>query len=397
MKNIIIMLTFSVTCLFSKCTCSSTGTEGNIIKNDNVLTLKFDFSEKLVNIFDIGLIYDVEILNLDCEEAIFGDVDKIIKYKNRIYILDKLKTYSVVIYDTLGNFVNLIERHGQGPNDYTQLSYIFIDTDDETLNLLSRSDRKILKHDLDGNIIKVEKSPKMFTRMLKTKDGYLGDMANDLWIQDKPYNLWTLSNTMKLKEGFFEINPTWNSKSIDRSVFSNYGDIVHYHLAMDFNIYSLKDEIFSIAYTFDFGKWAWPEKYKEFEKYENLLNNGDSRTRYILQFEHFQETENHIIAEIVHNYQMRLCVYNKQTGKTYIAMADTYVDKYIFPFGRIIGTDEKAIYTLIEAPYMKMFRDGKNEYVNFEEKYPEQVKRLREKFSHIDEEGNSFLAIYYIK
>jgi hypothetical protein len=102
MKNIIIMLTFSVTCLFSRCTCSSSGTEGNIIKNDDVLTLKFDFHEKSVNIFDIGLIYDVEILNLDCKEAIFGDVDKI---KNVIFSESPIKNEQ-----TWGMFLKKIKK-----------------------------------------------------------------------------------------------------------------------------------------------------------------------------------------------------------------------------------------------------------------------------------------------
>jgi len=30
----------------------------------------------------VGLIYDIEILNLDCKEAIFGEIEKIIRYKD---------------------------------------------------------------------------------------------------------------------------------------------------------------------------------------------------------------------------------------------------------------------------------------------------------------------------
>jgi hypothetical protein len=362
------------------------------------LTLKFDFETDFVNIHDIGLIYDVEVLNLDCEEAIFGRIDKIIRYKNRIYLMDTYQTNSVIIYDTLGNFVNLIEDSGQGPNEYIQLSDIFINYEDETLNLLSRSDYKVLKYNLDGKIIRVEKTPKWFTRMLKTKDGYLADVENDYYQnKDKPYNLWTLSNRMELQEGFFEMDPTWFSKQIgSRSVFSSYKDIIHYTANLDFNIYSLKNGKFSTTYRFDFGKWAWPEEYKEYNKYEELLN-GDGRKLYISCINHFQETSNHLIAEVVHQYQPRLCIYNKQTGKTLIAQEDSYRDKYLLPFGSIISTDEKAIYALIDAWQVKMFWNGKNEYVDFESNYPEQIKRLREKFPHVDEEGNPFLVIYKIR
>jgi hypothetical protein len=73
-------------------------------------------------------------------------------------------------------------------------------------------------------------------------------------------------------------------------------------------------------------------------------------------------------------------------------------NKYFFSFGTIIGIDEKAIYTLIDASNLKRMWDGKDKYGNdFESKYPEQTKRLRERFSRIDKEGNPFLVIYSIK
>jgi hypothetical protein len=395
MKKILISFTVLIACLFSKCTCS-TNSEGTVNKEDEILTIKFNFDETPVNIHDIGLISDVEILNLDCEEAIFGEINKIIRHKNRIYILDKRQTYSVIIYDTLGNFVNLIDKHGQGPNEYIQLSDIFINPDDETLNLVSRTDRKILKHDLNGNFISVEKMPKMFTQLSKIKDGYVGYMANTATYDNNSYNVWTLSNTLELKDGFFEIDPTWESSVLAHESFSQYEDKTYYTTFLDFNVYSIKNEKCSVAYTFDFGKNTWPEEYKEYDKYKSLRKDGDALKLYINEIRHFQETQNHLIAEVIHNYQFRLCVYNKQTGKTYIAKEEFHRDKYVFSFGKIIGVDEKAIYTLLNASDVKEFWVGKNQYVDFEAMYPEQIKRLREKFSNIDDEGNPFLVIYSI-
>jgi hypothetical protein len=322
MKKIIIVVLLLVICLFSKCTRSSnrseTTTKGTVIENNNILTFKFDFGKDPVDIQETGLIYDVEIFSLDCEEALFNEINKIIRYKNRIYLLDISQTYSVVIYDTLGNFVNLIEKQGQGPQEYVQLVDIFINPDDETLNLVSRDDRKILKHDLDGNIIEVEKMPRMFKGLLKMKDEYIGYVGNDR-DEDKPYNIWTLSDKFKLKEGFFEINSTWNSKTLGGgSVFSQYGDKTYYITPLDFNIYSIQNGVFSIAYNYDFGKWAWPEDHREFGKYEELLNNG-GRERYIHRLYRFQETQNYTISEVLYQGQSRLCIYNKQINKTYVA------------------------------------------------------------------------------
>jgi hypothetical protein len=395
MKQTVLISAF-IFCLIGGCTCESPKTKA--LQTGDVLTLRFDFNEEPVNIHDIGLIYDMEILNLDCKEAIFGIVDKIIKYKTRIYLMDNHQTYSVIIYDTLGNFVNLIDKHGQGPKEYIQLNDIFINREDETLNLLSRSDRKILKCDLDGNILSVGKMPKIFSNMLKIKDGYLGYMGNDISNIEYPYNLWTLSNDMNVKEYFSEIDPTWNSIDLgSRTIFSSYSDITYYIRPLDFDIYSLKDGVFSTAYTYDFGKWTWPKAYREWDKYKDLLENGDGRMSYITGIDHFQETQNHLIADVIHQFQRKLCVYNKLTKKACIAMPDVYTDKYFCSFGRIIGFDETAIYSLVDAPDMKELWTGKDEYNDFESQYPEQIKRLREKFPHIDEEGNPFLIIHYIR
>jgi hypothetical protein len=392
MKIIIIFLIF---CLFSECTCSSDkGNKGNVIKDGEILTLKFDFDEEPVNIFNTGLIYDVEILNLDCSEAVFSEINKIIRCKNRIYLLDIYQTYSVIIYDTLGNFVNLIENFGQGTNEYIQLRDIFINREDETLNLVSRADRKVLKYDLDGNIIKVEKMPQMFEQLSKKTTGYAGYMSNYLISKDNPYNVWTLFNNMQLCKGFFEIDPTWNSKSKTGTVFSNYEDRLYYITPMDFNVYRLENDECSTAYTFDFGKHAWPETHREFDKYESLIS---SLVHPISGLENFQETREHIVAKVIHHGQMYLCIYNKQTHKTYVTFPDAYMDKYFFSFGNIVSIDENAIYALISASHIKEVCIGKNQFNDFTAKYPEQIKRLHEKFPHVDEEGNPFLVIYFIK
>ncbi|GHT61475.1 hypothetical protein AGMMS50239_12460 [Bacteroidia bacterium] len=91
-----------------------------------------------------------------------------------------------------------------------------------------------------------------------------------------------------------------------------------------------------------------------------------------------------------------LGVYNKKEDTSYIASLEPYTGKYFFSFGQIIGFDEHAIYTIIESSDLKRMWDGKDEYNDFESTYPEQIKRLREKFSTVREDGNPFLVIYSI-
>ena len=72
--------------------------------------IEFDLNKQHVNIHDVGLISDIAIVNLANEEVILGEINKVIKKYDRIYILDKNKTHSVFIYDNSGNLINFISN-----------------------------------------------------------------------------------------------------------------------------------------------------------------------------------------------------------------------------------------------------------------------------------------------
>jgi len=150
--------------------------------------ISLDFSKSPMSIHKIGLINDVKILNLDYKKALFGDADKIIRYKDRIYLMDRVQTKSVIVYDTLGQFISLIAKHGRGPDEYLQLTDIFIDTVDFSLNIVSRNDKKIIQYDKNGErLLDVKRLEKSFTNFTKTSFGYVGYMGNYRDENDNPF------------------------------------------------------------------------------------------------------------------------------------------------------------------------------------------------------------------
>lgn len=286
---------------------------------------------------------------------------------------------------------------GNGPEEYIQLTDIFTNSMDTTLNLVSRMDRKILKYDLEGaNFKQVEYLPKNFRQFSKLEDGYVGYMGNYIEDGKHPKNIFTLSKDLQIKGEFLEIDETWDSKVLDNgSVFSNYEDKTYFIQPMDFNVYSIGTDMISKTYYIDFGDKSWPQDLTEYGDVRRVLR--ETPERYIQRFYDFQETDNFLIIKLLIKGQYCLALYNKSTQETFVADLTPYTDKYFFPFGKIVGIDENAIYTSIEASEMKVFVTGKNEYNNFESQYPEQIKRLREKLPNINEEGNPFLIIYYFK
>ena len=164
---------------------------------------------------------------------------------------------------------------------------------------------------------------------------------------------------------------------------------------MDPNIYTVEDNDIYASYTFDLGQTTLPEEYRSFEAYEELRDEF-KHMNYVYNFYNFQETDNFLIVQTVYKGQVLFGIYNKQDGQSKIARTDANTDKYLLSFGQIVGMDETAIYALVEAEDVKRMWDGKDKYNDYEAKYPEQIKRLREKFNHIDENGNPFLLIYSI-
>ncbi len=221
---------------------------------------------QLSSIHDWGVLDRLEIVRLDSEEALFGDIDRIVRYKDRIYLMDANKTRTVYIYDLSGKYINKISKYGQGPDEYLQLADLYIDPTDASLNVATRIDRKIMKFDLDGKQLrKVIGTPKAFTRLTQFKDRYVGYMGNYIQDCENPYNVWVLSEKMETKQKTFMIPASWNSFDLgSRYPFSSFQSDFYYTKALDYTVYQMDeaDGSFFPKYRFDLGDRSWPEDAK---------------------------------------------------------------------------------------------------------------------------------------
>jgi hypothetical protein len=355
--------------------------------------IKLDFKAEKTNVHEIGLINNIKLLKLECDEVI-GEIRKVVRHNDRLYLMDN-QTSSVFIFDTTGVYISHIAKRGQGPEEYLQLKDIYVDPADATLNLVSRADRKILKYDSDGqHLLKVNRTPKSFSYISIINDGYLGYMDNDIEDPVKPYNIWSVSTDGKVKDHFIEIDKSWNSRSFSSINFlSKYKEFTYYIAPMDYHIYAFRNGELSVPYEFDLGDLAWPEDKKDSREYDRIKDSDYLQfQRLIRSFNDFQETNNHLITRFATEGQGLLGVYNKQSKKTCIAEKNSSYKEYPLPFGNIICFDEQAIYTYIDASSMRHYWIGEN----IKDRYPEQLKRLRQRFENIDEEDNPFLVIYSI-
>lgn len=357
--------------------------------------IHFNLEQEAKNIHSTSLIKDCKIIPLETRDSVLiGKIDKAIVYQDRLYVGDFSKTNAVYIFDMQGKFCHKISRQGRGPEEYLRLYDMFIDPHTGELKLLSRMDRRILAFSGDGTIFKgVQKIPKMFMELIPSPGGYVGFSANYSEDRENPFNLWLLDKELQITGKEFRIDPVWESKwSSNVTVFSNFRDTVCYVPAVqNFGVYKLDGEHFSLAYSFDFGKNQIPVADMTYDEY---LKYSREHPEYVTRLDCFQETDRFLICQFLFNGQNRLGLYDKENAQTSVCSLSPYAGKYFISFGNIVNFSSDYLITSVNASEMQEKLRGKNQYVNFEEDYPEQIKRMREEFTGIEEDSNPCVVIY---
>lgn len=394
MSRYIVLLLLVFLFLFNGCMRRGDTSASSLVLD---VKLDLDLERDIKSIHDINLIRDVEIVNLDCDEAVIGELDKVILFDSILYLMDNSRNNSIYLFSLDGKYISTISDFGSGPEEYIQLTDIFIDTEDSTLNVLSRVDSKLLKYDLVGErLVSVMKTPKSFTSMQKTSFGYIGYMAN--WTQDPnaPYNLWMMNNELEIIDCYFEIDEMSRDRSYgDGYPFSAFSGALYYITPCDYYIYSFNKNKVDKNYRFDLGKYEIPvsmipDLFDDNKRFE-VVN------KYIHRFYHFQETKNHLMVHFLFRGQDVVWVYDKEKKSGEAVELTPYEGKYFIPFGKIVGFEEEYIFTTIEAWNLKRIWGGDDGYNNFEDQYPVQIKNLRKKIKSIREDGNPILVLYFIE
>lgn len=366
------------------------------IKTQSEKIIHFNLDQEAKNIHSTPLIKDCKIIPLETRDSVLiGKVDKAIVYRDRLYVGDFSKTNAVYIFDMQGKFYHKISRQGRGPEEYLRLYDMFIDPHTGELKLLSRMDKRILTFSGDGTVFKgVQKIPKMFMELIPSPGGYVGFSANYSEDRENPFNLWLLDKELQITGKEFRIDPVWESKgSSNVTVFSNFRDTVCYVPAVqNFGVYKLNGEHFSLAYSFDFGKNQIPVVDMTYDEY---LKYSREHPEYVTRLDRFQETDRFLICQFLFNGQNRLGLYDKENAQTSVCSLSPYVGKYIISFGNIVNFSSDYLITSVNASEMQEKLRGKNQYVNFEEDYPEQIKRMREEFTGVEEDSNPCVVIYF--
>ena len=249
----------------------------------------------------------------------------------------------------------------------------------------------MLVFDVDEyRLVKTIRLPKAFVKMVSLENGYIGYMGNYSQDKNQPYNLWAMNSRYEIESQYMKIDSRWESKMASIHSLSTYQDSLYYIAPTDFNIYRCQGKDMCVDHTVRFGKFHLPAEQLSYDEYKEYTRNPD----YITTIEKFQETPDFYIYWVLAAGQNRLCLYNKNNRESQVCELTAYTGKYFISFGRMIDITSDYIITSVSASDMCTYLKGGNEYVNFEEKYPKQIQRMREEFSGIQEDSNPCIVIY---
>ena len=200
--------------------------------------IHFDFTQEMKDVHTMGLLKDCTIVPLETNDSVLiGEIDKVIFYETRLYVATFSPEQAVYIFNLQGKLLHKISRKGRGAEEYLQLSDMFIDSRNRTLNLLSRIDEKLLVFDVDEyRLVKTIRLPKAFVKMVSLENGYIGYMGNYSQDKNQPYNLWAMNSRYEIESQYMKIDSRWESKMASIHSLSTYQDSLYYIAPTDFNI-----------------------------------------------------------------------------------------------------------------------------------------------------------------
>ncbi|MFT6966467.1 MAG: hypothetical protein ACJAT1_001683, partial [Marivirga sp.] len=138
--------------LFFLTSCTQAKFNNSMTNIDNLETIKIDekqFSaDNSINVSSI--IESVKYVKLELPpDILIGRIFNFLvdERNQRIYLSDKRKVY---IFTLSGSLINIISSIGEGPTEYSTISYIDFDPNSGELVLFDQSPMKLLYYDIDG-------------------------------------------------------------------------------------------------------------------------------------------------------------------------------------------------------------------------------------------------------
>ncbi|MFV0267948.1 MAG: 6-bladed beta-propeller [Draconibacterium sp.] len=318
------------------------------------------------------------------EASLISQINRIVAFENRYYILDK-RSKSIYVFGEDGSFFKRIRRIGRGPGEYINLTDFTVDPQNRRLVLLCEIPNSLIYIDLDVNFIGQE-----FKKEL------------DLYISSDSSSMYFASFLLKPKGKHIRIEDGAKSR-----LYLDYEDYIfnkdfygpHPNIISSNNIYFFKvydNQIYRLteggaepAYLIDMGKRFLDIDFVKGHDIDAILTSVTDNEIY--RISDFRESNKYIVFS-TYPYR-RIAIYDKtlKRGKLISEFYDPETGLCFNDFIAHDGKGEEMMFLFLASTFKSyVLNNEKNKSVEVPNKY-------RVLANNIDENDNPILMIYTLK
>lgn len=329
MKIIVKIIGILVCVIITIISCNTNGKHAKMNENSALATIVVD-EKQLDNPKCISTTrnkYFKSCRNVQLEtdtNMLIGGIDKVILSDDRIYIMDRFVTRSLLIFDTEGRFVNKISRLGQGPEEYININDIFYDEYEETINLQSFSGTqgrfKIMSFDRDGKVL-LKQTPidLNFWLVDRMKDGrYVFHTKNSTNLPDIISNVFVYSSNMQKIYDDLPIPVESRNKGMSVNaglLFKGKKGDMYCTKEYETDVYYIGKDSLTKLYHYDVGRYTYPDEFKSWEKSRQIVESYQM-SNYIVDIRDFCENDKYVVSIFLYKGGEKIVFYDKHTQET---------------------------------------------------------------------------------
>ena len=362
------------------------------IDSETVENIRVDMEEERVEGNFDDYFSAMEVIPLETNEhSIFGRIERISLYQDKIFILDT-STNSVLVFNNKGKFLFKLQNTGNGPKEYDSLMDFAIDRKNEQIILYADRPYRFYYYDLEGNFIKTKNTDKLFFHIALQNEHLIKlNVSGEEFILNE-HNLKT-----EEKKGFLPMTEMYKIFSSYRFEYPNVNKDENIHITFPYSnfVYEYTEKGVSPKYYIDFGENKVSEKVlkriigKE-KKYFHDVNNYAKKHNYGWGICNFRENKNYVTFTF---NSINLVVYSKKTKK---AKRFAFFIKDGVPFLKYFvhnGNDNKLV-SIYEAD---QFRKHTRQAMKKEKLWKKRPEYLKKMYNEVSDDSNPLLVIYTFK
>ena len=302
--------------------------------------------------------YEVAILDIvpleTTPESIFGNIERIEYYHERIYILDVFNSKSLLMFSKQGEFLGKT-KYGKGPGEMINPFAFCIDKIENNIIIWDQTLNTLFTFDLDLNLKSKKILDIYISDIAKVDDKFLIQSQN---IPNEAYSFIFYSNDFQKRHSTFDFpyESSGGGMYLQRSMSTS--DNVYLISPNDYNIYQFHKSSVKSKYLLDFGEAKMIDERMKKENIGNIWRLVRNGTKVSFPIDVF-ESRSFVGFQVNYKHSFYTYFISKVNGKTF-RINDFFPDK-LLPECNIRGSigSEDLFYGVVEPRNILKYKEKK--------------------------------------